>query len=66
MMETKAITVKKQFFEGVNKHPCPDCRGEMVEVNRVNENDFSFIWYECTRAGWGEQWLDKKPVNWRV
>jgi hypothetical protein len=60
MVEVKAITVTKDFFEVSNKHKCPDCSGAMAEIDRVNENYFSFIWHECIRANCNGQWLEKK------
>lgn len=59
-MEVKAITVTKNFFGVSNKHMCPNCSGAMTEIDRVNENGFSFIWYECIRANCDGQWLEKK------
>ena len=63
MMEAKAITVRRGFFEGVNKYMCHNCRGAMAEVDRVSENGFSFIWYQCMRANCDGQWLEKKSTK---
>ena len=41
-------------------HCCPECGAEMVELDRAGENGFIFIWYECSRAGCGGQWLEKR------
>ena len=62
-MKTKAITARSNFFEVANKHLCPDCRGAMAEIDRVNENGYSYIWYECIRADCDGQWFEKKPAN---
>jgi hypothetical protein len=62
-METVAVAVRKQSFEVMNKHMCPNCRGAMVEVDRIRENGYSFIWYECVRPGCDGQWLEKHRVN---
>lgn len=60
MMEAKATTFRKKFFETANKHICPTCKCAMAEVDRVNENGYSFIWYECMRDNCDGQWLEKK------
>jgi hypothetical protein len=54
---------KTRYCEIAKKHLCPQCHGEMAEVERVNENGFSFIWYECMRVDCDGQWLEKKAVN---
>jgi hypothetical protein len=59
-MEVKAITTTRGHWELADKHMCPNCRGAMAEVDRVNENGFSFIWYECMQANCNGQWLEKK------
>ncbi|MBN2018861.1 MAG: hypothetical protein JW749_01405 [Sedimentisphaerales bacterium] len=41
-------------------HHCPECGDRMVEVERINENGFLFVWYECARAGCSGQWLEKR------
>jgi predicted RNA-binding Zn-ribbon protein involved in translation (DUF1610 family) len=41
-------------------HNCPECGAKMTEAERVSENGFLFIWYECSRAGCGGQWLEKR------
>ena len=60
MAEVKATAVRKRFFEVANRHICPNCECAMAEVDRVDENGYSFIWYECIRAGCDGQWLEKK------
>ncbi len=44
------------------KRICSECGGAMVEVNRVNENGFIFIWYKCVRVNCAEQWLEKRAM----
>jgi acetone carboxylase gamma subunit len=41
---------------------CSECGSVMEEVDRVNENGFTFIWYKCVRVGCGEQWLEKRAM----
>ncbi len=41
-------------------HNCPECGAKMTEVDRASENGFIFIWYECSQAGCGGQWLEKR------
>ncbi len=39
--------------------PCPECGCEMKQAEQVDEGDFKFIWYECSRQGCDGQWLQK-------
>lgn len=41
------------------KRPCPQCGQKMRETDRVNENGFVFVWYECTGTGCDGQWLQR-------
>lgn len=52
-----------RYFEKANKHICPECGGPMSEVERVNEDGFTFIWYKCVRVNCAEQWLEKRAVS---
>ena len=45
------------FF--LTKRPCPQCGEKMREIDRVNENSFVFVWYECTNPVCDGQWLQK-------
>lgn len=51
------------YLEATKKHLCPQCRSVMAEVESVNEDGFSFVWYECTRADCDGQWLEKRAVS---
>jgi len=44
-------------------HICPECGAKMDESERISENGFIFIWYECCRPGCTGQWLEKKMMN---
>jgi hypothetical protein len=44
-------------------HICPECGVKMEEAERVSENGFIFVWYECSRPGCNGQWLEKKMMN---
>ena len=44
------------------EHICSECGSAMTEVDRVNENGFTFIWYRCVRIGCKEQWLEKRAT----
>ena len=63
MVEGTTKLLRAEYCETVQKHLCPQCRAEMAEVDRVNENGFSFIWYECKRADCDGQWLEKKTIH---
>jgi len=34
----------------------------MVETDRIVENGFAYIWYECSEVDCTEQWLAKRPA----
>jgi hypothetical protein len=34
----------------------------MLETDRIVENGFAYIWYECSAEGCMEQWLAKRPA----
>lgn len=42
---------------------CPECKGEMNEVHRAEENGILYIWLECTKDGCCGQWLQRLPVT---
>lgn len=63
MIEMKMKSDTMRSSETMNKRPCPGCGGAMAEVERVNENGFLFVWYECMQADCGGQWLEKKAAN---
>jgi hypothetical protein len=58
---TKLLTA--DYTEAAKRHLCPQCHSTMNEVERINENGFSFVWYECTRAGCDGQWLEKRTIS---
>jgi uncharacterized protein (DUF983 family) len=41
---------------------CPRCGQAMLETDRIVENGFAYIWYECSAEGCMEQWLAKRPA----
>ena len=43
----------------LNELHCSECGGQMTEVDRHNENQALFVWYECTRNDCDGQWLKK-------
>jgi hypothetical protein len=42
---------------------CPRCSSAMVETDRIVENGFAYIWYECSAPDCTEQWLAKWPAT---
>ena len=40
---------------------CPLCKGEMREVDRADENQYTYIWLECKKQDCSGQWLQKIP-----
>ena len=63
MVEGTRKLLEARYYQTAKRHLCPQCRGEMAEVDRVNENGFSFVWYECTRPDCDGQWLEKRTVG---
>jgi hypothetical protein len=60
-MNGAKATLERMRFIGVGSdYACPDCGGAMVEVERINENGCSFIWYKCIEIDCGGQWLEKR------
>ena len=59
MFEGKVEPIVRGYPELMNKHLCPECGGQMTEIDRVNENGFAFIWYECTQPNCDGQCLAK-------
>ena len=41
---------------------CPRCGTIMVETNRIVENGFAYVWFECSVADCMEPWLSKRPA----
>jgi hypothetical protein len=51
----------RRMFSGIaTEKSCPDCRSVLREVERINENDISFIWYKCSRAECGGHWIERR------
>jgi len=69
MVAGRTRVLAMEYSELVNRHLCPECGGAMAEVERVSENGFSFVWYECTRTDCDGQWLQKTAAitaeHWR-
>jgi hypothetical protein len=38
---------------------CPECGGNMAEIERCNQDGFIFIWYNCTTSNCLGQWLER-------
>ena len=63
MMEIEAIAARNELLKGLNNRLCPDCGSSMTEVDKVNEDGFAYIWYECSQIDCDGQWLEKKVIN---
>ena len=63
MVEGTTKLLSSGYSEASKKHLCPQCGSSMAEVERINENGFSFVWYECTRTNCNGQWLEKRAIN---
>ncbi len=51
------------FCATLSGQSCPECSAEMMEVDRRNENQALYVWYECSRNNCDGQWLQKMPVS---
>lgn len=58
----KVGVVEKGHSGTESKRFCSECGSAMTEVDRVNEDGFTFIWYRCLRVGCKEQWLEKRAM----
>lgn len=56
---TQLLTAKYRTL--VKEHLCSECGNAMAVADRVEENGFLYVWYECTRPGCNGQWLERKP-----
>ncbi len=69
MVEGRTGVLAMRYPELISRHLCPECGGTMAQVEKVRENGFSYIWYECTRSDCDGQWLQKTAaitaVDWR-
>jgi ssDNA-binding Zn-finger/Zn-ribbon topoisomerase 1 len=42
---------------------CPECRNQMKETERREENGAVFVWFECSQPNCKGQWLQKIPLR---
>jgi hypothetical protein len=45
---------------------CPECKSQMKEAERREENGSIFIWFECSRPDCRGQWLQRIPATRKV
>jgi hypothetical protein len=61
-MITKDLNKFSTKFQQVQiERFCPECNSQMIEVDRLNQNQALFVWYECSRSNCDGQWLQKCP-----
>ena len=58
----KVGVIEKSHSGTESRRICFECGSAMAEVDRVNEDGFTFIWYRCVRIGCKEQWLEKRAA----
>ena len=63
MVEGTQKLLTAGYSKAAKKHQCPQCGSTMAEAERINENGFSFVWYECTKADCEGQWLEKRAIS---
>ena len=53
------------FYETLlaNAVSCPECKSQMKEAERREENGATFVWFECSNTDCNGQWLRKVPSN---
>jgi len=59
--QVEALSVRPR--RGGRDIECPRCGSTMVETDRVVENSFLYVWYECGTTGCSEQRLTKRPAR---
>ena len=63
-MITESLNVFPTTFRAtLGDQYCPECSAQMTEVDRRNENQAFFVWYECSRKSCDGQWLQKMPIS---
>lgn len=58
-METGRDTLSVKFYKATKHQVCPECGGVLQEVDRSEEGEATFVWYECGRDDCYGQWLQK-------
>jgi len=53
---------RPEYADVFNLHVCPECGVPMVEIEKIKEGGFLFIWYECKQDDCDGQWLEKKKA----
>ena len=57
-METlQTNRLKLGLHQEVYHKLCPECGEQMVEVDRVVENNLTYVWFECSNDNCDGQWL---------
>ena len=59
MEMTGADRLTRMFNKAEDHNICPECGDRMAEVDRADEGNAVFIWYECSRDDCSGQWLQK-------
>jgi len=54
-METTSIST----LNSLSQQFCPECGADMVEADRLSEDDSVYIWYMCSRSRCNGSWLEK-------
>jgi hypothetical protein len=58
----KVGVIENEDSETKSKRICSECGSAMAEVERINEDNHTFVWYRCVRAGCKERWLEKRAT----
>lgn len=59
----KALETDESIRRHINAEElgaCPVCGAEMMEIDRLNEGRYCYIWSACSRQDCDGQWLHKQ------
>lgn len=62
-MSIGSVSISAISKRVVNERCCPECGAGMTEVDRCNENESLFVWYQCSKKNCDGQWLQKNPQD---
>lgn len=63
-MSTTCLDPASIHLPSVYRVPlCPKCGRELHEVERMVEDGFLYLWYECDGPECEDRWFEKVPVE---
>ena len=58
----EAVARETFYRNALKGKSCPECGGLLSEVDRSDEGDVCYVWYECSKDGCDGQWLEKFKI----